>query len=143
MENIEIKEKPDNKEYEISFLTKEEGGGAEIMKLLKQHAFEVEFENPAKKIALAYKIKKELNAYFGFIHAKGDPSEIKNLTHDLESNPQILRFLIITPPFSKAKTVSQKPRPTRISKPKAETEEKTNLPISNEALEKKIEEILQ
>jgi len=143
MEKDEIQEKSEPKEFEISYLVKEEGGSSEVLKLLKQHDFEVDFENPAKKIALAYKIKKETSAYFGFAHFKGDSSQIKSLNHNLESSGHILRFLVITPPFSKTKIVSQKPRPVRAIKPKTETEEKPNLPLSNEALEKKIEEILQ
>jgi len=144
MESIETVEKAENKDFEISYLIKEEGGANEVNKLLKQHSFVVDFENPIKKIALAYKIEKETQAYFGFAHFKGDPAEVKTLNHNLGSNQQILRFLIITPPFSTTKTVSQKPRPIRVTKPKTGSEEKpSSVPLSNEALERKIEEILQ
>ena len=145
METTEITEKADPKEFEISYLLKDEGGASDVLKLLKQHDFVVDHENPVKKIALAYKIKKETSAYFGFAHFKGDPAEIKSLDHNLTSSQQVLRFLIITPPFSTTKVVSQKPRPVKAVKPKTETEERpaANAPLSNEALEKKIEEILQ
>ena len=144
MATIQNFEKTENKDFEISYLVKEEGGSSEVLKLLKQHDFKIDFENPVKKIALAYKIKKETGAYFGFTHFKGDPAEVKALNHNLGSNQQILRFLIITPPFNTTKTVSQKPRPIRVTKSKTGSEEKpSSAPLSNEALERKIEEILQ
>lgn len=144
METQEIIEKADPRNFEISYLVKDESSAGDVLKLLKQHDFAVDFESPVKKIALAYKIKKEVSAYFGFAHFTGNPTEIKSLDHNLTSNQQILRFLIITPPFSTTKPVSQKPRPIKSVRPKTETEEKPiTAPLSNEALEKKIEEILQ
>lgn len=143
MESTETKAKTENKEFEISYLVRGEKDSSEIFKLLKQHDFEISFESQAKRITLAYKIKKEISAYFGFARFKGDPAEIKSLNHDLESSDLILRFLIIASPFVQTKTASQKPRPVTTTKIKTEFETKPNLPLSNEALEKKIEEILQ
>lgn len=141
---MENQEKIDNKNYEISFLSKTEEGSALVSKLLKQHQFEIILEGPVKKIALAYKIKKESQAHFGFFHVSGSPESLPAITHDLGINPEILRFIFITPPFAKSKEPTpSKPRVSRPAAVKIEPEVKPVSHLSNEALEKKIEEILQ
>ena len=143
---MENTEKIDYKNYEISFLSKTEEGLALVSKLLKQHQFEITLEGPVKKIALAYKIKKETQCFFGFFHVSGSPESLPALDHDLSINPEILRFIFITPPF--AKTKEPAPAKRQLSRPapaKIEPEIKSSspAPLSNEALERKIEEILQ
>ncbi|MEK7180961.1 MAG: 30S ribosomal protein S6 [Patescibacteria group bacterium] len=141
---MENTEKIDNKNYEISFLSKTEEGPAVVSRLLKQHQFDIVSEGPVRKIILAYKIKKETQAFFGFFHMNGSPESLTAISHDLSINPEILRFLFITPPFAKAKDqASTKPRASRPLVAKAEPEVKPSMPLSNEALERKIEEILQ
>lgn len=145
---MENTEKSDNKNYEISFLVKTEEGPAVVLRLLKQHQFDIILEGPIRKINLAYKIKKETQGYFGFFHVSGSPESLPAVNHDLSINPEILRFLFITPPFAKsfAKSKEQAPAKPRISRPlaaKVEPEVKPSVPLSNEALERKIEEILQ
>ncbi len=139
---MEVIEKPDKKEYEISFLTKNEDGISSVLKLVKQHQFEVALDAPVKKISLAYKIKKESQGYFSFLHILGDPESVKTLNQDLKSNSEIIRFLIITPPFKNRPASVGKGR-VKLTPSKTEPEIRGPLPLSNEALEKKIEEILQ
>jgi ribosomal protein S6 len=93
---------------------------------------------------LAYPIQKENYAFFGFTHFEGDPAAIGDLKNDLKLNPQVLRYLIITPPFVK-KSAWKKSGPS-----KSQLEETRPVPppaeepiLTNEALEKKIEEILK
>lgn len=133
----------EKKEYELSFLTKEETGPQEIVKLIKRFEGEITSEGSVEKIALAYKINHESAAYFGYVHMAMLPENVKPLDHELSVNPQVLRFMIITPPFVKGK-----PRP--LMKPGAKSapeakadKKKAEAPLTNEALEKKIEEILQ
>lgn len=130
----------DKKEYEISFLLKHEGDAQEVLKLLKQHGAEITFEGPLKHLQLTYKIKHHTEASFGYLHFKLAPGHLAELNHDLGTKPAIIRFLIITPPFMRAR-VSQPKREAPPIQPS--TQPKSALPLSNEALEKKIEEILQ
>lgn len=135
----------DKKKYEIAFLTKDETGAEGVGPFLKQHEAEIIRESALRKISLAYKIKKEQSAYFGCLHFAVDPERLKTIDRDLKSNPVVLRFLIITPPFVKQKPASlPKTRPrTAPTRSMIDSSSRPPLPLSNEALEKKIEEILQ
>ena len=137
-------ENEDKKDYEIGFLLRNEGDAQEIIKLLKQHEAEITFEGPLKKIALAYKIEHTLEAYFGYLHFKLSPEKVSDLDRDLKNKPAILRFLIITPPFVKMRAqTGLRPRDAQPVQPQPATVATSASPLSNEALEKKIEEILQ
>jgi len=142
---MENTEKIDNKNYEISFIVKTEEGPAVVLRILKQHQFDIILEGPVRKINLAYKIKKETQALFGFFHVSGSPESLVAINHDLSINSEVLRFLFITPPFAKSKEQApMKPRASRPLAAKVEPEIKSSpAPLSNEALERKIEEILQ
>lgn len=136
------------KDYEISFLCKEEGGPEELRKFVLRSGGEILLEGPVERIALAYKIKKESTAYFGYFHFAMEPAEAKALEHDLNTAPFVLRYLIVTPPFQKMKPRGMgrpKTKGQQAPEPTATAEKKSveSLPLSNEALEKKIEEILQ
>ena len=133
------------KDYEISFLLKKEEDAEGIAEHLRRYEFEVSFQNPIKKITLAYKIKKEDQAYFGFIYFKGGPENIKPFEGELKNDPMILRYMIVTPPVLKSKSESPVTRPKRTFEKvvKSETEVKPSTSLSNEDLEKKIEEILK
>lgn len=131
------------KEYELSAISKDEAGFSAASTLIKQHQFEILFESSIKKISLAYEIEKESEAFFGYFHISGNPENIKALNHDLKTSKKVLRFLILTPPFVKSKAI-----PTSPTKPKNRVASKSekvspDKTLTNEALEKKIEEILQ
>jgi len=131
---------PDSKkEYELSYLAKTEEAPKDIADVLKSNGAEISNDSPAIKINLAYKIKKELSAYFGYMHFVAAPGSVKSIQDTLKMRPDVLRTLIITPPFLKNKPRMATPRP-RILRPIPV--EKPTAPLSNEALEKKIEEIL-
>lgn len=142
MEETQIKDK---KEYELAFLIKEEGELPAVLDSIKRHGAEISLEGPLKNLSLAYKIKKQTSAIFGYCHFQLEPENLSALDHDLRMNSPIIRFLVITPPFSKAKSSpSRISARSRISPSKSEdVPAKSTLPLSNEALEKKIEEILQ
>ena len=132
----------EKKSYEIGFLIKEEKDVHSILDLLKRHGAEVNFEGPLKKLLLSYKIKNATEADFGDFRFTMDAGGVRDLNNDLKQNVAVLRFLIIHPAVKTTgtRTVSQRsevlPRPS-ISQPES------SLPLSNEALEKKIEEILK
>jgi len=134
----------DKKQYEIAFLSKDEQGAQEVLKAVKKLEGELIFEGPFEKTALTYKIKKQTTAFFGYVHATLKPESIKDLDHNLRINPDILRFLIVTPPFVKTKARPlYKPSPKTEPEPKEPRPKAAPIPLSNEALEKKIEEILK
>ncbi len=139
-ENQEI----EKRKYEIAVVLKTENASV-IPQSLTNRGFAILTENPLEKVQLAYPIKKENYAYFSFAHFEGDPAAISDLKNDLKLNPEVLRYLIITPPFIK-KPVWKRPIPVAKSQLQQE-ETKFTLPaesiLTNEALEKKIEEILK
>jgi ribosomal protein S6 len=141
----------EKKEYEISVLLKAEGDLANVLTFIAQHGGEVTSEAKARNLALAYEIKKHKEAVFAYCNFRAYPDEAKTLEHDLNSRPDVLRFLIIAspPPAEKAVpamgAMRRGRRPTRPSGPVSDAVAKPQAPrpLSNEALEKKIEEILQ
>jgi ribosomal protein S6 len=141
-------EKADKKEYEIAVLLKEEGSVKDVLKLLSQHGLEVREEGPLKKIQLAYPVEKATNAHFGFFHVLGLPAEVKLLEHDMRTQGGILRSLIVTLPSDKAEAEGAMRMRRPISRRPMATDAPTapapvRKALSNEAIEKKIEEILQ
>jgi len=139
------------KDYEIGFLAKDEKGTEVVLSTLKQRGAEILLEGPVERITLAYPIEHETSAFFGYMHFRVAPAALADIRGDLAHQPSVLRSLIITPPFMK-----QKPRwdggksrpiaaklPTTTTASQSAPEPKASLPLSNEALEKQIEEILK
>ncbi len=137
-----MEESNDKKSYEIAFLVRNEEDAQQVIKLLKSAGAEIESEGAISKLNLAYPIKKEHSAHFGYFHFSLETEKVKQLEDSIRMNPLILRSLIVTPPFVKNKTRSfLPPRRRPVSFPQA-TERKTPS-LSNEALEKQLKEILQ
>lgn len=139
----------DPRGYEFSFLVAREEDVAEVTKLLGQHSATVTAEGPVRHIQLAYPIEKRTEAFFGFLHVKLAPEHAKQLEKDAHLNNVILRFLLALLP-STPQPAPPRPRSTE-ERPGAPVTERTALPrpavveggaLSNEELEKKIEEIL-
>lgn len=139
---MEEDNKKDKKNYEISYLLRSEAGMGEVSRLLRQHEGEILEEVPPKNIALAYKIEKLTSAPFGYTIFSMSPENVPELGKNLKTNQGLLRFLIITPPFTKQE-VTPSPRRSRSAPEKTGDSSKSSPSLSNEALEKKIEEILR
>lgn len=139
----------DKKEYEISVLFENESNLPDFLKFMNQHGAEVFFESPLRNLNLAYPIKKKIQAFFAYFHFKALPEAIGSISKDLETSSHVLRSLIVTPPFLKPKPSAFVPRTRRVAEPETSPVEhsqparRPSAPLSNEALEKKIEEILQ
>jgi len=58
---------------------------------------------------LSYKIKKETNGYFGFIHFSGGENKLGDLEKETQLNDKILRFIIVRIRDSK-----QRPKPREV-----------------------------
>jgi ribosomal protein S6 len=130
------------KEYELAFLVNEETDAPGIVAALKAAGAEIQLEGPVRKIALAYEIKKQASANFGFVQFMMEPAAAKSLESSLALRPEVLRFMLITPPSAKAQPYPQSAAPQRPAAAKP-YEPKAAPALSNEALEKKIEEILK
>lgn len=144
MDESELKEDVEQKDYELAFLVKNEEDTSGILKLVSQHKIGVHSEGPLKKISLAYPIKHQSQAFFGFFRLFGEPARAKLLEHDLRSSQAVMRFLLIVLPSQKAVVEEM----ARRSAPKVTARRFIGAPekppvLSNEALEKKIEEMLQ
>lgn len=145
----------DKKGYELSLLLREEGSVKGVLKLLSQHGMEIKEEGQLRKIQFAYPVEHVEQGYFGFLKILSLPSEVKALEKDLRTENGVLRSMIVTLPTGKKAMAEASPRqpfsrrpdrpagpaPRRSSAPS--TEAPVHKTLSNEAIEKKIEEILQ
>lgn len=146
MENIE----KDKKNYEISFLVKNEADIPGVVSFLNRHNVEILTEPRAKNVVLAYEIKKNQEAVFAYCTFKATGTDAKSLEKDLSMGDETIRSLIIylpkVGPLSEVVEERAPERKTKTSRPTAPySEVKLSSPrtLSNEALEKKIEEILK
>lgn len=137
------------KKYEIGYLSSSETGSDELKKVLATYGAEVVEEGAVNRIKLAYPIKKEQFAFFSYIHFNVATNAIVKIKEDLKFVSSILRVLIIAEPVSAVlenKTREYASRERR-EIPKAEEERPKvksapTAELSNEELEKKLEEIL-
>lgn len=131
----------DKKEYELGYLIKDEAVTGAGLELVRAAGADIRQEGPVNRIHLAYPVKKQTEAFFGFVQFAMEPEKAKQLENTLRMDGRILRSLLITPPPVKEKRRIGEPREAA---PRTyEPREPRVMPLSNEALEKKIEEILQ
>lgn len=91
---------------------------------------------------LAYPIKKEGEAYFGFFYFSFLPEKIKELQEKMKFfDKSLLRFLCLTPPPNFDKIMSGETPKRKVEKVKKIKEKKKAEKIDLEALEQKLEEI--
>jgi len=141
-------EEKDKKEYELALLLKNETDLAGVVALVGQHNGEGLSEPRAKRLGLAYEIKKQTEAVFATFTFKAYGDDIKSLETDLNNRHEVIRSMIIASPVASEQSVSsavpQDRRPARPTRPASPSDARpASRPLSNEALEKKIEEILQ
>jgi len=136
-------EEQELRKYEITFLLREDIQD-QIQSLLLKNGAQNVIANDLKKVQLSYPIQKENFAFMGSVLFEVLPSEIAKIKNELKLQNQVLRFLITK---IKKQTSSSKEK----GKPKTYfggyKKEKVNIPstsmVSNETLEKQIEEILK
>ncbi len=134
----------EKKNYEISFLLKEENDVEAVLKHLSQIGAEILNEGKISELKLAYPIKKLNSAYFGWLHFAAQPDGVVKLNSALKLEGRVVRYLIITPPITKTEK-KKAPRSTEKNEeqPASPAAESATSEISNEELEKKLEEILK
>jgi ribosomal protein S6 len=139
----------DLKEYELAFLVRDEGSAEEVAAKAAQYGT-VASRGALKRLSFAYPVAKESSGYFGYLCLDAAPERAAQLEKDFRLLPVMLRFLLLrlpvrTPQEQAAGGVpAVPPRPRRAPRA-ARAEERLAAagPLTNEALEKKIEEILQ
>jgi ribosomal protein S6 len=133
------------KTYEMSFLVVNEDDVSTVADVIKKFNGTVTKEPSVRRIALAYEIAKQTSAVFGFCNFQMGADDVKALEHDLRTNATILRSLILSVPQKKERSAGEeKPRTYRPMPAKPIIEKKpAPVSLSNEALTRKIEEILQ
>ena len=141
-------EDKDKKEYELALLLKSEGDAASVVALVGQHGGEGVSEPRAKRLQLAYEIGGITEAVFAYFTFKMFGDAVKALEHDLSTRPDVVRFMVIASPAISERTASSSLPPREERHPRAGAASDVSKPsiprpLSNEALEKKIEEILQ
>lgn len=141
------------KKYELSLMLRSEEAAEAVLALIKNQSLEVVEKNPVQKVKLAYPIKKETNAFFLSLVLSLSPDKVLPLDQELRLSEHVLRFLIITPPIAKE---DKSERSERFTKPRPDVSPQktveTKAPVvsiapepevlTNELLEKKLEEIL-
>jgi len=156
METDNIK---DPKNYELAILLKSEEQVTEMSAYLGQHQATLSGEPKVKKLALAYPVKKEKEAIFVSYLFSAIPTDAKKLEQDLAVRTDVLRSMIIIAvpaeegrvsmgdaPFARRRSMSPRTntRPAAApAVPSAPRPAPSPAHLTNDALEKKIEEILQ
>lgn len=138
--------------YEIAFWVKEENDGS-AKKILSKYEAEVTKENPIQKMKLAYPIKKENFAFFGNLIFSMDPGKIVDFKNDLNLETGLLRYFFRRAKKRQAEGSNfredgQNPSPSKERSKsffgfRNDSKRGTDQILTNEALEKRIEEILK
>ncbi len=141
--------------YELSFLLDPRLNEVElgeevskIEKIIKDCQGEIIEENWPQKIELAYSVKKNNFAYFGFILFDSLPECVKMFPEKVKYEPKILRYLTIK--RNKKIWQEEKERPKvppksyrKPSKEEATKSAKEEKELDEEKLEERLEEILK
>lgn len=147
------------KEYEISYVLATEDAASEIEKEFAALGCQVVQKGPLAAVKLAYPVKKHASGFFGYTRFSAMPEDIKKLHDALALKPGVLRFLIVTPPVKqmarearqpRERDAQQKPASSVAAKETSSTAvsaqpatSHASEALSNELLEKKLEEILK
>lgn len=139
----------ETKNYEIAYLlslsvpeNEVATYAGKITSLIGDSGGVVKFVEEPKMRRLAYPVKKEQSAYFGYTTFKTAKSSIGDFKKKLAFEPKILRFLIVEEEeksIPMPRIIFREPAKKEVVTPR-ETEEKEKLDIVQ--LDKKLEEIL-
>lgn len=142
MTTMELEMSEPKTQYELSSVTISEDA-ASVKALLAKHNAQVLNERPMTKVQLAYKIAKQGYGFMGTVEFLADASSVAALRADLESDADVIRAIVVKKEESKRDgergTKEEAKGPTGPQK----LRNMLGSMLTNEALEKKIEEILQ
>ena len=135
-------EEKDKKEYELAFWLKDENDFAKIKSLMDDLGLEITHTSEIRNIQFAYPIKKMTTGYFGFVHFMGSSENAASLNHTLRVEGVCLRYLLSKDPIKKNE-IREMRRQAPERKAEKPVEQKSSDVVTNEELEKKLEEILK
>lgn len=144
MDNNDNLDLAEDRYYELGFLVKEESSEP-VKKILQKNNAVVFEESALTKVSLAYPIKKEKMAFFGYCRFTALPEAAAVIQEALKFQPEVLRVIFIK--LSESAVRAAKANQGEIKRPVRRREaevkkEGSESGLSNEDLEKKIEEIL-
>ncbi len=134
--------------YEMIFMQEDEAKSLPV-NIIEKHGGKILEDRPLVKVRFSYPIKKKTMGFFGVIRFSADAEKISLINADMKFQEGIHRFM--TSKFIESQNAGlnensdrdQRGRRSRFARP-AEKKPEGYVPVlSNEALEKKIEEILQ
>lgn len=132
----------EKKRYDLTVLLKEEAEKQVLEALGKYGAEGIKQVYELQKIRLAYPIKKIAHAFMIAFQFDMPPAKLANLKKDLKMNQGIIRHLLIVHKDDQGE--DEKVRSTRRKTPdRSATSLLKDTLVTNEALEKQIEEILK
>lgn len=134
-------EEKDKKEYELGFWVKDESGLEKVKNLMADFGLEPTYTGELKRMQFAYPIKKEISGIFTYYHFKTDIDNLRAFEKELKVSGDCLRFLISNNPMKK--TEEREYRRPSMEKKAEKIEQKPTETVTNEELEKKLEEILK
>jgi len=135
------------KKYDISFIQRSEDG-AFARKFIEKYGGVILNEYPLVKLRLSYPIKKETQGFLGTIKCTLPPESVRSVSAAAKLEHDILRFLVgvqseikeSTPRLDEEGRSGQRKKRVAVA-PKQKGG--FNTVLSNEALQEKLEEILQ
>ena len=131
--------------YEISFTLKGEDTTS-IRKVFSARGVDFSGEVELRKIRLAYPIKKNEYGFFGSFEFEAAAEDLDKIFSDLKLEADVLRYMVTRVEENKTEKRESKKMPESVGEPakKAEDSKRYSEPaLTNEELEKKIEEILK
>lgn len=132
-------------EYRISFIVKEEDA-ASVRAVILAEGGEITKEQPLVKMRLAYPVKREYLGFAGTAVFTAAPDAIAKMKSALSLNAAVLRAMITAdvPQEEEKRDQGFSPSGSRTARSRRPVRsEAFGAQLSNEALEKKIEEISQ
>ena len=133
--------------YELVFLLREENNST-ARQILEKNGAEIISEKPFQKVRLAYLVKKQQYAFWSGFVLRVLPERVSAINHDFKMNESFLRHALGRVIIKQGEThkegldvkqTVEKRRPLFSKEPVRQSE----TVLTNEALEKKIEEILR
>ncbi len=125
-----------------------------VHSMLKRYSAEIMGESFPQRMTLAYRIERSVSskrekyseAYFGWIKFKAIPTTVPEISHVLQSTPEVLRFIMVesfpegVPMPRRAVFISDRLEGATIQKPMVAPEKSGE--ISEEDLDKSIEALV-
>ena len=129
--------------YELTAVTKEENF-APLKEIIARGGAKILSEEVAKKIQLFYPVKNERYGFLGVFKFESAPDALPAISNDLNMKGDVLRFIIVKSREVKAGEGEKQANPAPRDFVRAQPSKKpAEAALTNEELEKKIEEILK